>query len=269
MAALDAISRFGADHAAGAVIDRSGVVSSVGDESFRYPLASVTKLFSSYATLIAIEERTVGLDDPAGPPNSTLRHLLAHASGLSPDHRDRCLAPPGTRRIYSNAGFEVLADHVAERAEVPFREYLYEAVFGPLSMAGADLDGSPASGATASLADCTLFASELLSPTLIARSTLGQATKVAFSGIDGVLPGFGRQHPCDWGLGFEIRDGKSPHWTGQNNSPATFGHFGQLGSFVWADPAVPVALVVLSDRAFGPWAGAAWPVLSDAVLAER
>ncbi|HLX78835.1 MAG TPA: hypothetical protein VKR27_08110, partial [Acidimicrobiales bacterium] len=63
--------------------------------------------------------------------------------------------------------------------------------------------------------------------------------------------------------------GKSPHWTGKNNSTATFGHFGQLGSFIWVDPAVSVALVVLSDRAFGPWAAAAWPVVSDAVLAER
>jgi hypothetical protein len=48
----------------------------------------------------------------------------------------------------------------------------------------------------------------------------------------GVVPGFGRQSRSDWGLGFEIRDRKAPHWTGQRNSPPTFGHFGRSGSFL-------------------------------------
>ena len=268
MSALDVIAKFGADNAAAAVVDQNGVVATVGDQSFRFPIASVTKLFTGYAALIATEERSVGLDDPAGPTGSTLAHLLSHASGLSPDDRGRSLAPPGSRRIYSNAGFEVLADEVARSAQISFREYLREAVFIALEMADADLDGSPASGATASLADCVRFASELLLPTLIAPATLAEATTVAFPGLDGVLPGFGRQHPCDWGLGFELRDEKSPHWTGKKNSSATFGHFGQQGSFIWVDPAISTALVVLSSRPFGPWAAEAWPALSDSVVSE-
>ena len=65
------------------------------------------------------------------------------------------------------------------------------------------------------------------------------------------------QRPNDWGLGFEIRDGKSPHWTGETNSAATFGHFGQSGTFLWVDPALQVACVALTDRDFGDWAKAA------------
>jgi CubicO group peptidase (beta-lactamase class C family) len=91
---------------------------------------------------------------------------------------------------------------------------------------------------------------------------------VQFPGLDGVLPGFGVQRPNDWGLGFEIRDGKSPHWTGAANSPGTFGHFGQTGTFLWVDPAAELALVVLTDRAFGDWAHSVMPELSDGVLRE-
>ena len=45
----------------------------------------------------------------AGPLGATVRHLLAHASGLAMDS-DLALAKPGTRRMYSNYGFTVLAD---------------------------------------------------------------------------------------------------------------------------------------------------------------
>jgi CubicO group peptidase (beta-lactamase class C family) len=72
----------------------------------------------------------------------------------------------------------------------------------------------------------------------------------------------------DWGLAFELRDHKSPHWTGTLVSPRTFGHFGASGTFIWVDPDAGVACAVLTDREFGDWAKDAWPVFSDAVLAE-
>ena len=89
-----------------------------------------------------------------------------------------------------------------------------------------------------------------------------------FPGLPGILPGFGRQEPNDWGLGFELRDGKSPHWTGGANAPETFGHFGRSGTFLWVDPVAGIALGALTDLAFGDWAIDAWPRLADAVLAE-
>lgn len=227
----------------------------------------MTKLATALATLVAVEEGTVDLDEPAGPPGSTVRHLLAHASGLAFD-ADRVLTRPGRRRIYSNRGFEVLGDTVSARAGMPFDRYLAEAVLDPLGMTATRLLGSAGAGLHGSLDDLIRLAAELLSPTLVAPATMTDATTVAFPGLPGILPGFGRQDPLDWGLGFDLRDAKSPHWTGGANSPATFGHFGQSGSFLWVDPVARLACVVLAGVDFAPWCRDAWPALSDAVLAE-
>jgi len=257
-----------ADHVAAAVVGAAGdTLGAVGDQDRRFRLASVTKLLTAYAVHIAVEEGALEWDEPAGPPGSTVRHLVAHASGLDFDSPET-IAEPGARRIYSNAGFEVLADAVAAATDIPFVDYLTEAVLQPLGMSETSLDGSPAAGATASCADLARFAAELQAPRLLSPSGLAAATTVAFPGLDGLLPGFGGQKPNDWGLGFELRDEKSPHWTGRFNSAATFGHFGQSGTFLWVDPEAGVACVALTDRDFGPWAKQVWPAWSDGVLAE-
>jgi CubicO group peptidase (beta-lactamase class C family) len=268
--ALDAVTRWPVGTASAGVVGTAGVLDTVGDLDAPYPWASVTKLLVALAVLVATEEGTLDLDDPAGPPGSTVRHLLAHASGLGPDS-DRVLAAPGRRRIYSNRGFEVLAGTVAEHAGMAFTDYLRTGVVLPLTMTGTDLPArsSPASGARGPLRDLLRLAGELLEPRLVSRATLAAATTVAFPGLPGVLPGFGPYDPCDWGLGFELRDAKAPHWTGTGNSPATFGHFGRSGGFLWVDPVAQVACGALTDRAFGPWARAAWPALADAVVASE
>ena len=248
------------------MIGRDGVLDTVGDVTQEFALASVTKLLTALAALVAVEEGTVALDDPAEPEGATVRHLLAHASGLSPDDAGQTLAEPGRKRIYSNAGFEVLAAHVESRAGMAFARYATEAVSEPLGMAATMMAGSPASGARSTVADLARFAGELLAPGLVSTATLAEATSVAFPGLSGVLPGYGRHDPNDWGLGFELRDAKTPHWTGTRNSPATFGHFGRSGTFLWVDPDAGLACVALTDRAFGPWAVEAWPRLSNAVL---
>lgn len=248
------------------VVTAEKTIATHGDARATFPWASVTKLLTALAALIAAEEGVLELDEPAGPPGSTVRHLLAHASGLPPEGRAP-IAKPGTRRIYSNAGFEVLAEVVADRAEMPFPDYLSQAVIEPLGLS-ASLDGSPASGVSGSLEDLVALGSELLAPSLIASETLEEGTAVAFPGLAGVLPGFGRMDPNDWGLGFELRDEKRPHWTGERNSPRTFGHFGQSGSFLWVDPAARLACACLTDGSFGDWAKESWPRLSDGVLGE-
>jgi CubicO group peptidase (beta-lactamase class C family) len=134
-------------------------------------------------------------------------------------------------------------------------------------MASTALEGPPASGCRGTLADLASLGRELLAPTLV-PALMPEATSVVLPGLAGVLPGFGRQDPNDWGLGFEIRDGKSPHWTGSLNDPATFGHFGQSGTFLWVDPAAGLACACLTDRDFGEWAAEVWPELSDRVLRE-
>ena len=194
------------------------------------------------------------------------RHVLAHASGL-PFTGASPIARPGERRIYSDYGFDLLGQALADHAEMPFADYLVGAVLEPLAPT-ARYEGSPGSGVHGSLDDLLAFGRQLLAPTLIAGETLAEATSVQFPGLIGVVPGFGRQEPNDWGLGFELRSGKSPHWTGVRNSPRTFGHFGRSGTFLWVDPEAEIALGCLTDLDFGDWAKNAWPALSDTVLAE-
>ena len=269
MAALDALDDWPVPAAAAAVVGSSGVLASHGDTERQFALASVTKLLVARAAQIAIEEEAVHLDTAAGPPGSTVRHLLAHASGLAMQSA-QILAKPGTRRMYSNYGFAVLAETVQEASGIEFGRYLIEAVFEPLGMTATRLDGGAQAagfGATSTVTDLAAFAGDLLQPATVSDQMHAQATTVQFPGLDGVLPGYGVQRPNDWGLGFEIKDAKSPHWTGAHNSPASYGHFGQSGTLIWADPQSKVALVVLTDRDFGDWALPIWPALSDRVLA--
>jgi CubicO group peptidase (beta-lactamase class C family) len=227
----------------------------------------VTKLVTALAALVAAEEGVIDLDEAAGPDGATVRHLLAHASGL-PFELGAPTGRPGQRRVYSNVGFETLAEHIAARADMPFVDYLGAGVLQPLGMR-ADLRGSPAADLHGSLDDLLILACELQRPGLVAPETLAEATTVQFPGLAGVLPDFGRFDPNDWGLGFELRDDKSPHWTGSRNSPRTFGHFGGSGTFLWVDPEAGLALGVLTNLDFGDWAKEAWPRLSDAVLGEE
>ncbi|ONI81977.1 serine hydrolase [Saccharothrix sp. ALI-22-I] len=268
MESLQAVSSWPVETAATAVVDvRGEVLGTYGPVDRRFPLASVTKLLTSYAVLVAVEEGAVEWDQPAGPEGSTVRHLIAHTSGLAFDSAD-VQAAPGAKRIYSNTGFQVLADFVEAATEIPFAEYLAEAVFGPLGMASSTLDGSAGAGATSTVSDLVRFAAEVQAPKLVSGELVAEATSVAFPGLRGVLPGYGVQKNNDWGLGFEIRAEKSPHWTGASSSPRTFGHFGQSGTFLWVDPDAGVACVTLTDRQFGEWAVAAWPSFTDGVLAE-
>lgn len=279
MQSLALIEDWPVPHAAAAVVRADGaVVGTHGPGGRRFPLASVTKPLAAYAALVAYEEGAIELDEPAGPPGSTVRHLLAHTSGLAFDeHRET--SAPGTRRLYSNAGFEVLGDHIAKATDIPFADYLGQAVLEPLGMTSTALEpdgaggpggtgGSPAKDGVSTVDDLVRFAAELQAPRLLDPRTVAQAMTVQYPGTKGVLPGYGHQSPNDWGLGFEIRDSKSPHWTGSSSSPRTFGHFGQSGTFLWVDPDAGAACVALADRDFGAWAAEAWPAFTDAVLAE-
>ena len=267
MEALEQIDHWPAPTAAVAVVRADGAVASRGPGEAVFRWASVTKLLTAYAALIAAEEGVLDLDEPAGPPGSTFRHLLAHASGL-PFEGTAPIAKPGERRIYSNTGFDLAGELLAERAEMPFASYLQAAVLDPLGLAGSELGGRPSEGVRGPLSDLAAFGRELLAPALVAPETLVEATGVAFPGLVGILPGLGRQEPNDWGLGFELKDAKRPHWTGAGNSPRTYGHFGGAGTFLWVDPDAGVACACLTDLEFAEWALAAWPPLADAILAE-
>jgi CubicO group peptidase (beta-lactamase class C family) len=256
-----------AQNAAVTVLGPEGEIERRGPADHVFRWASVTKPVTALAALVAAEEGTIDLDEAAGPPGSTMRHLLAHASGL-PFEAGPPIGKPGARRIYSNAGFEVAAERIAAGAEMPFEEYLRKAVLDPLGMK-AVLRGSPGAGLHGSLDDLALLGRELLAPTLIAPETFAEATSVQFPGLAGVIPDLGRFDPNDWGLGFELKGTKQPHFSGTLTSPRTFGHWGGSGTFIWVDPERDLALGVLADLEFGDWAKEAWPRLSDAVVREQ
>jgi CubicO group peptidase (beta-lactamase class C family) len=263
---LSAVDSWGASFAAAAAVDAAGRTHRHGDTSQVVRVASITKLCSSWAVLVAVEEGAVELDEPAGPPGSTVRHLLAHASGLDFD-TPSVITEPGRRRIYSNSGYEALAALVAQRTGMDFAEYLHEGVLAPLGMIASELRGSAAKDLVSNVEDLLVFATELRAPRLVHPTTAAEALRAQWPDLSGVLPGWGQHHPCPWGLGPELRGTKTPHWTGANASPATFGHFGGSGTLLWVDPDARVTCVALGDREFGEWAVSAWPPFSDAVRA--
>lgn len=200
MAALDALDDWPVATAAAAVVGPSGVLAAHGDTDRPFVLASVTKLLVARAVQVAIEEGVVELDTPAGLPDSTVRHLLAHASGLAM-HSDHILAaghPPDVLqpRIH-RAGRDGRAG-----LRLRVHQYLSEAIFEPLGMAATRLDGGAEAagfGAISTVADLAAFAADLLCPTTVSAPMHADAISVQFPGLDGVLPGYGVQRPNDWG----------------------------------------------------------------------
>ena len=243
----------------------SGGVETHGDMDRRQRIASLSKPLSAYAVLIAVEEGSVHLDDAVGQTGCTVRHLLAHAGGYSFDGAAPA-GKPGVKRIYSNTGFDMLAQHVEHSTGIAFVEYLDDAVFAPLGMHHSALEGSCAKDVHSTTHDLVQFVNELRSPTLIAHETYMEAIMPVFPELAGVVPGLGSFDPCPWGLGFEIRGHKTPHWTSARNSSSTFGHFGGIGTFMWIDPVADAACVMIAEREFDEWGMQYWPAFNDEVL---
>lgn len=229
------------------------------------PLASVTKPLAAYAVLVAVDHGRVDLDEDVDGEGRTVAHLLAHASGLGPT-ADGPHTSAGRRRTYSNHGFDVLAAHLEDEVGQPFGAWLHGQVLLPLAMHDTTLDGSPAKDGHGTVDDLLRFARELLAPTLVEPDLLARATTPRWPELDGVLPGYGRQTPNPWGLGFEVRGAKDPHWTDAAFPPTTFGHFGQSGSFLWVSPDDGCAAAFLGDEPFGQWAVDAWPSVTSLQL---
>jgi CubicO group peptidase (beta-lactamase class C family) len=250
-------------------------VHTIGDRHHEYRLASIAKPITAWAVLVACEEGIVSLDQPVGQPGCTMRHLLAHAGGYGFDGPDPISAPE-RRRNYSNTGIELAADTVAAAAGMPFARYLTEAVLDPLGMTATELRGSPAHALWSTLDDVVRFVHETVHPRLVSIESAIEATTTAFPDLPGIVPGVGKYERNTWGLGFEVRSDKQPHWTGTTNSPRTYGHFGGAGTLMLVDLGVTrldgVACIALTDRMFDEWADTAlrvWPEFADAVLAEH
>ncbi|WP_022867419.1 serine hydrolase domain-containing protein [Schaalia vaccimaxillae] len=249
-----------------ALLSSERVLYSRGDTSHRYELQSVTKVLTAWSALVAVDWGLLSLETEAGVNGATIRHLLAHASGL-PAESTQSQFGIEKRRVYSNAGFDLLGQILGEATGTPVQRWIEKAVLEPLGMSATDVTGSPARSGISTVDDLILLGQELLNPTLVSADLAAQAGTIQFPDLAGIVPGYGRHNPCPWGLGVEIRGAKHPHWTGIAADPHTFGHFGVSGSFIWVDRGRGVAGVFLGEEPFGPWHRDNWSRLNDQLLA--
>lgn len=121
---------------------------------------SLTKVFTATALGLLAEEGRLKLDDPLSrhlpawkgglKDKVTLRHLLAHSSGLEPVPGDpyvpknpdvlgtvtafEMAVPPGTSAVYDNAGYILAGAAAAAAAKRPLDDYVGDALFKPLGV---------------------------------------------------------------------------------------------------------------------------------------
>lgn len=129
----------------------------------QYKIGSVTKTMTAALVMLARERGDVALDDPVGRflpegpfADATLRSLLSHTAGITAEphgswwerseggdraglvaaHRDAArVLETGSRHHYSNLGYGVLGEVVAEVAGMPWADALTEQVLAPLGLA--------------------------------------------------------------------------------------------------------------------------------------
>lgn len=214
-------------------------------------------------------------------------------------------AEPGQVLRYSNAGFGI-AGRVVERATgTSIHAYIDDNLLAPLALsrvrtrsspndadgialtddaasAGTDVEsynsrywqdlGIPWGGCFGSASDIARFAASFFPGE---SSVLDEATKAGMitdqtGGVPGGVDSAGvHWEQGAWGLGWEVAANKQRHWTGSERSPATFCHWGQSGTLVWADPERRLALAVFGNRTVHkPWplVPPRWARLSDALI---
>lgn len=258
-------------HAIAAVRKGGEVIWSQGDLGEVFPLASVTKVLTALATMRAVADGYLSLDtvvgtSPGGSPY-TVRDLLAHTSGLEVEGDGsvfRC--EPHERRVYSNQGFELLGRVVEDVTRMPFADWARTQVFEPLGMESTSILGSPARSGISNAMDLSLVVEEFLEPRLFDPETYELMRTVVLPGLKGVVPGYGMQLDNSWGLGVEVKGDKAPHWTPTSASPASFGHFGVAGSYLWVDPDRQIGAVFLGREPFGQWHKENWQELGDRII---
>lgn len=237
-------------------------LASEGDLEDVRPWASVSKLVAALALAVDVEWELHDYDEPAGPDGSTLAHLLSHASGLGAEVGDP-LRGVGERRVYSNVGVDRAVEHVVgDLVEAP--AWVTQRVFSPLGLS-AELEGRPSSGVKGSTNDLAAVAAAWMIPELVTRETRDRCVTPYLGDLVGVVPGFGRQEPCPWGLGPEVR-GTKEHWMGQWPEDS-FGHFGLSGALCLVNAREALAVVATSTVDFGAWAVSLWPTWVNRVRA--
>ena len=223
---------------------------------------SVTKLATAVAVLVAAEEGIVDLDEPAGPPGSTLRHLLAHASGL-PFEGDAADRAAGRAADLLEHGLR--ARRGARRASAPrCRSPRTSSTCGASRSRARRRRASRRRSRRCSSSRASCSSRRGSRPRRSPRRPPSQ-----FPGLEGVLPGFGRVAAERLGARLRAAGREAPALDGRRATRRRrSGTSAASGTFLWVDPEARLALACLTDLDFGRWAKEAWPRLADAVLSE-
>lgn len=249
---------------------------------------------------------TAGLPEDTGDRESR----YVDQPGLADVVDQMCRLPlrfaPGEELLYSNAGYAVLTRLVERLTGEEFWQVARREVLDPLGLAdtvarpGPELEPRLADLADAagpgtdwetynspywrSLAlpwgglygtpqDLVRFAAAFLpsGPRLLSPAARDLMTADQVGGVPGGVESAKVRWPrASWGLGWELKGDKRRHWTGELTSPATFCHFGQAGTLLWADPRRDLALAVFATRSVARMWGfilPRWARLSNAVVA--
>ncbi|HEV8117868.1 MAG TPA: serine hydrolase [Thermoanaerobaculia bacterium] len=273
-----------------------------------FDVASLTKpVATATSVMILVEEGKLALSDPvvryipefaAGGgdrPRVTIEHLLTHRAGLPPDdplelytgtpeeifakkYRQPLQSPPGSRFVYSDAGYEVLGEIVRKISGESLDRFAEDHVFRPLGMKDTLFlplsRGMPASriapterrgdrwmrgevhdprayavggvaghaGLFSTAADLAKFCQMILD-----GGSLGKVRILSPLSVEAMTrPRFYGDSEVR-GLGWDIATGYSRN-RGDLFPPGSFGHTGFTGTGLWIDPSSETFLVFLSNR---------------------
>ena len=211
---------------------------------------------------------------------------------------------PGTARIYSNAGYALAALALERASEMTYLDYLHAAILQPLGMTRTTLGaavqapdvievrqpgllgqgqrlfnderfrilGLPQSGGFGTAADYLRFlqCADGQGPVLLDDGLRLELLQNQCGALAGGVGDFMEWPVCDWAVGFELRDGKTPHWTGSGLSPSSATHFGASGTLAFIDPERNTQAVLLANRGtYSRWMlePGGWPDICSALVA--
>ena len=268
-----------------------------------FDMASITKpVATATSIMILLERGLLKLDDPVakhvpefaqnGKAEITVRQLLIHQAGLIPDNSmadyadgpkvawEKIFAlglkePPGTKFMYTDVGYVILAEIVRRTSGLSVNEFSRENIFGPLGMTesgylpGEELRRRAApterrndrwmqgevhdprsyalgcvaghAGLFSTAEDLAVYAQMMLNRGHYAgQRVLGPEIVAKMTAPNKVSSGLR-------GLGWDIKTGYSSN-RGENFTSKAFGHGGFTGTTLWIDPGLDLAVIFLSNR---------------------